>query len=430
LSHKRSQIVPDYEDLIAAGRAHLWRWRLDEALAAFDAALRARPYDAAAHYLRGEALFLQRRIDEALAAHEAASKHGAARNGTIGSVMSGMVPGDFAWMGHMLGGDFEAAWRLADADRERRRAAGIGCAGWPRHLRPVWDGSPFDGRDVLVRCFHGLGDTVQFIRYVPLLAGRARSVTVEAQPELSELLSTVPGIARLLPLSPEEDRTAAEIGCETEIDATELPHAFRTTLATIPDPAPLFADPARIAEARRRIAGMAGSLKVGLVWASGGWKPERSVALDALAPLGALPGVSLVVLQRGPEYARWHREGGGPPMLDGIGSDNIAVAAAAIAAVDLVITPDTMVAHLAGSLGTPVWVMLHFAADWRWLLGRSDSPWYPSMCLFRQPVPGDWVSVVGQIGAALARLGAETATPRPGVRVPAPAGYAAALPRR
>jgi hypothetical protein len=421
--------VSEHEDLIAAGRAHLWRWRLDEALAAFDAALQLRPSEAAAHYLRGEVLFLLRRLDEALAAHRAASTYGVAGDGTIGAAMSGMVPGDFAWMSHMLRGDFESAWRLADADRERRRRAGIGSAGWPRHLRPVWDGSPLDGRHVLVRCYHGLGDTLQFIRYLPLLARRAGSVTVEAHPELLDLFAAVPGIVRLLPLSPEKDRSIADLGCETEIDVTELPHAFRTTLATIPEPAPLFVDPARRAAARRRVAALPWRLKAGLVWASGAWKPERSLAPERLAPLGAIPGLRLVVLQCGPEYERWRREAGGPPMHDGLASDDIAETAAAIAALDLVITPDTMVAHLAGTLGVPVWVMLHFAADWRWLLDRSDSPWYPSMRLFRQPAPGDWGSVVGQVGGALARL-AETATRRPAASALEPAAYAAALLRR
>ncbi|HEX6442555.1 MAG TPA: hypothetical protein VF007_10235 [Stellaceae bacterium] len=421
--------MSDYENLVMAGRAQLWCWRLEDALAVFDAALRLRPREAAAHYLRGEALFLLRRLDEALAAHQAASVHGIAPDGTIGSAMSGMVPGDFAWMSHMLRGDFESAWRLADADRERRNRAGIGGAGWPRHLRPVWDGSPLDGRHVLVRCYHGLGDTIQFMRYVPLLARRGRSVSVEAQPELLSLLATVSGLARLLPLSPEEDRSAVDLGCDAEIDATELPHAFRTTLATIPEPAPLLVDPAHIAEARRRLETLGGRLKVGVVWASGAWKPERSLALDELAPLADLPGLCLVVLQRGPEYECWRRRGGGPPMRDGLASDDVADTAAAIAALDLVITPDTMIAHLAGTLGVPVWVMLHFTADWRWLLGRSDSPWYPSMRLFRQPAPGDWDSVVGEVAAALARL-AEGPTRRPVTPVPAAAAGAAALPRR
>ena len=134
-------------------------------------------------------------------------------------------------------------------------------------------------------------------------------------------------------------------------------------------------------------------------------------------------------LQRGPEYDRWRRQGGGPPMLD-MGSDRIADTTAAIAALDLVITVDTMVAHLAGSLGVPVWVMLHFAADWRWLLHRIDSPWYPTMRLFRQPAPGDWDSVVAQVTAALSDLAARQATSPARPRVAAPDAFAAAPPRR
>ena len=422
--------MSEYENLMVAGRAELWRWRLDEALARFDEALRLRPEAAAAHYLRGEALFLQRRLDEALDSHVEAARLGVAQEGVVGEAMSGMVPGDFAWMSHMLRGDFASAWALADADRERRREAGISCAGWPRHLRPVWDGSPLDGRRVLVRCYHGLGDTIQFIRYVPLLAGRAAAVSVESQPELLELFATVPGITQLHALLPEQERQCADFGCDVEIDATELPHAFRTTLATIPTHAPpLRPDPARLADARRRLVAVPGRLKIGLVWTAGDWKPERSVPLERLIRLGTLPGTTFVNLQRGPEYARWHHEGGGPPMLD-MGSDEMADTAAVVVALDLVITVDTMVAHLAGTLGAPVWLMLHYAADWRWLLHRSDSPWYPTMRLFRQPTPGDWDSVVSEVAAALADLASRQATSPARPRVAAPGAGAAAPLRR
>ena len=422
--------MSEYESLIAAGRAELWRWRLDQALALFDAALRLRPEAAAAHYLRGEALFLHRRLDEALDSHAAASGLGVAEEGILGEAMSGMVPGDFAWMSHMLRGDFASAWGLADADRERRRRTGISCAGWPRHLRPVWDGSPLEGRKVLVRCYHGLGDTIQFIRYVPLLAEHAAAVSIEAQPELLELFATIPGIAQLHALSPEQERPCADFGCDAEIDVTELPHAFRTTLSTIPGLAPpLRPDPARLAEARRRLAAVPVRLKIGLVWAAGDWKPERSVPLERLTRLGTVPGATFVNLQRGSEYDRWRRQGGGPPMLD-MASDNVADTAAVIAALDLVITIDTMVAHLAGSLGVPVWVILHFAADWRWLLHRSDSPWYPTMRLFRQPAPGDWDSVVSEVASALPGLAARQATSPARPRGAAPDVCAAAPLRR
>jgi hypothetical protein len=244
------------------------------------------------------------------------------------------------------------------------------------------------------------------------------------------LFATIPSIARLHALSPEQERPCADVGCDAEIDATELPHAFRTTLSTIPGLAPLLRpDPARLADARRRLAAVPGRLKIGLVWAAGDWKPERSVPLERLKPHAAIPGTVFVNLQRGPEYDRWRRQGGGPPMLD-MGSDRIADTTAAIAALDLVITVDTMVAHLAGSLGVPVWLMLHFAADWRWLLHRSDSPWYPTMRLFRQPMPGDWDSVVSEVASALPGLAARQVTSPARPRVAAPDACAAAPPRR
>ena len=386
---------------VAAGRTLLAEGRLDEAIAAFDAALRFGPRNAGAQYLRGEALFLQRRLDDALASHAAAGRLASDDPAARGAAMSGIVPGDFGWMSHMLRGDFARAWQLADADREQRQRAGITGAEWPRHMRPVWDGTPLDGKRVLVRCYHGLGDTVQFIRYVPLLARRTHSVHVEMQPELLGVLQQVPGIAQVFPLGA-QDRSRADCGCEAEIDVTELPHAFRTTIDTIPATIPyLFAEPAGMAEAARRLAGASQRLRVGLAWAAGGWKPERSVALDCVRNLADIRGVVLVSLQRGPEHRSWRERPGALPMIQAFDSDDVADTAATIANLDLVITVDTMVAHLAGALGARVWLMLHFAADWRWLLDRDNSPWYPTMRLFRQQRAGDWEPVVAEIAAAL-----------------------------
>ena len=394
-----------YDELIETGCAFLRDWRLSEAAAVFEAALRRRADCPIAHYLHGEALFLDRRLDEALASHAAAVRHGIDRcDGGRGAGMSGMVPGDFAWMSHMLRGDFESAWQCADHDREQRRRAGITGRDWPRHLRPVWDGRPLSGAHVLVRCHHGLGDTIQFVRYLPRLAEITASVQLEVQPELLPLMSRLPGVGRLHALSSTGDRQATAFGCDAEIDVTELPHACRTTLESIPAEVPyLRPDPDRVVEARRRLLRLGQGLAVGLVWAAGEWKPERSIALCRLGPLAAIPGVALVNLQRGPEYARWRASREGPAMAEIFDIGAVADAAATIAALDLVITVDTMAAHLAGALAAPVWTMLHYAADWRWLLDRGDSPWYPTMRLFWQPRPGDWDPVVAEIAAALRR---------------------------
>ena len=388
-------------DWLSTGLELMTGQRLAEAVAAFDRALQDCPDDPAIHYLRGEALFLQRRLDEALDAHAAATRLAIQAGADRGTAMSGLVPGDFGWMSHMLRGDFESAWRLADADRDRRRRAGITGADWPRHMRPVWDGGELSGAHVLVRCYHGLGDTIQFARYLPLLAERAALVRIEVQPELIALLRSLPGNVDLVPLG-DQDHPPARFGCDAEIDITELPHAFRTTLGTIPAAIPyLSVEPERSEAAARRLSAVPGRLRVGLVWAAGAWRPERSVPLDRLARLSKIPGVALVNLQRGPEYRSWRESPAALPMIEVFDSDEIADTAATIANLDLVITVDTMVAHLAGALGAPVWLMLHFAADWRWLLDRSDSPWYPTMRLFRQKRPGDWDNVVAEIAAAL-----------------------------
>jgi len=386
--------------LIAAARDHVRHWRLDAAIAGLDALLAREPASAGAHFLRGEALFLQRRIAEALASHAAAVRYGIDRDPELrASCMSWLIPGDFAWTSHMLLGDFESAWRLADAGRVQRAAAGITGRDWPRHLRPIWDGSDLSGRRVLVRCYHGLGDTIHFIRYVPMLAARAAAVCVEVQPQLLPLVSGLDGIDRVFALPEGQGETAREAyGCEVEIDVTELPHAFRTTLATIPASVPYLA-----ARQNRTAPSAAGSLPerrrlaVGLTWAAGSWKPDRSIPIAMLGPLGEIPGLSLHSLQRGPEHERWRAAQDGPSIAGTLESDEIEETAAVMARLDLVITVDTMVAHLAGALGVPVWLLLHFAADWRWLLDRSDSPWYPTMRLFRQPSPGDWDSVVGDV---------------------------------
>ena len=297
-----------------------------------------------------------------------------------------------AWMRHMRRGDLAAAWAVSDAVLRGRG----GAPRWhlPRHEQWVWDGRPLDGKRVLVRCYHGLGDTLQFIRYAPPLKEVAAEVTVWAQPALLPLLATVAGIDRLLPLHD----GVPEVEYDVDVEVMELPHVFRSTLETLPAEVPyLHADPAPLPRD--------GRLAVGLVWRAGDWDDRRSVPPGELAPLAALPGVALHLLQRGPALAE-RRAGLGVVS----GSDDVAEAARVMRALDLVVTVDSMPAHLAGALGVPVWTLLHAESDWRWMEGRDDSPWYPTMRLFRQPRPGDWSSVIARVAEA---LGARAATARP-----------------
>lgn len=290
------------------------------------------------------------------------------------------------WMAAMRRGAFEAAWTINDAVRQAR--AGVPCGHWPRHLQYVWDGTPLTGKRVLVRCSHGLGDTLQFIRYIPLIKAIAQEVMVGAQPALLPLLRTMYGIDRLLPLHD----GPPEVEYEVDVESMELPYLFRTTLATIPADIPyLHVEPAAFPRPRH--------LAVGLVWAAGEWDhARRSIPFPLLAPLALVPQVALYILQRGPALDHRH-----PSFGTLSGSDDILEAARIMRALDLVISVDTMPAHLAGALGVPVWTLLDAAADWRWMEGRVESPWYPTMRLFRQEKRGVWAPVIARVIAALTR---------------------------
>ena len=285
----------------------------------------------------------------------------------------------------MRAGDFEAAWRVSEC--VLHSGSGRLDPRLPRHLQAVWDGTPFSGRRVLVRCYHGLGDTIQFIRYLPLVKRIAAETIVWAQPELLPLLRTAAGIDRLLPLhdgSPAADH-------DVDVEVMELPFAFRTSPATVPSRVPyLHVEPAPAA-GRRRVK------TVGLVWHAGrDWAPHRSLPTRVLRPLARVPRVEYHILQQGP--ARHELPPGfGIPS----GAEDLIRLARIMRGLDLVISVDSMPAHLAGALGVPVWTLLHRDSDWRWMEGRDRSPWYPTMRLFRQEQAGGWEPVVEKVANAL-----------------------------
>lgn len=282
--------------------------------------------------------------------------------------------------------NFPAAWAVSDAVLAGRDPATRDDPHLPYHLRWVWDGRDPAGRHVLVRCYHGLGDTLQFCRFLTALRPRVAGLTLEVQPELLGLFRDLPGPDRLVPFDLDQPSTESE--CDVEI--MELPHLLRTapgeapylSAAPLPRPAPGWL--------------------VGVCWQAGGWDPERSVPLPLLAPLAALPGVRLVNLQRGPGAAQAVEPGAPPLLLAGDDGMDIAEMARLLATLDLVVTVDTMIAHLAGALGRPAWVLLQADADWRWMAGRADSPWYPSLRLYRQTSPGDWRTPLAQVWNDLA----------------------------
>lgn len=285
--------------------------------------------------------------------------------------------------------------------------------------QPRWDGTVHPGKRLLVHAEQGLGDTIQFARYLPLLKARvgdAMEIVFECQRPLARLLRGLPGIDRLV-VREDDARVAAPF--DQHLPLLSLSGIFGTTLDTIPAPHPLAADPDEVRQWATRFGNLSG-FKVGLVWAGNPdhrGDRQRSMALPRFAPLAGVNGVKLLSLQKGRETEV--RQHGASLELIELGSQfsDFTATAAAIANLDLVISVDTAVAHLAATLGKPTWVLLPFSPDWRWLLGREDSPWYPNARLFRQPRRGDWESVMHAVARALAVL--PTTTSAGGLVAPA-----------
>lgn len=296
-----------------------------------------------------------------------------------------------AWLAAMRRGDWEAAWQATDRLELPRREAqrGPGFIPGPEHLR--WDGTPLAGRRVLVRCLHGLGDTLQYLRFLPLVQRQAGELHFLVQPQLLEVLRGAPGLGSVSDAWTDDPPPAHDV----EIEVMELAYALRLTLATLPAPYAQLRLPAPAVQLPRD-----GGLRVGLLWAASDWDPSRSLTLEWLAPLFRVPRVRFYSLQQGPA--------GEDPALARLPVEvlsdrtaSIGQAAAAMQQLDLVIAVDGMPAHLAATLGRPTWVVLKHDADWRWMQGRSDSPWYPAMRLFRQPRAGDWAGAIEEVARAL-----------------------------
>jgi Flp pilus assembly protein TadD len=400
-------------------------WRLDEAEAACRTALRLNPNSLQAQSNLGMILRSAGRLDEAEACYRTALRQ----------------KPDFAEAYNNLGNVLGVSGRHAEAEPMYRRALQLAASpglhneatynlslvllatgrfeeGW-RHYEwrfgrggepvrqfpvPMWNGKPEPDRTLFLHAEQGFGDTLQFCRYAPLAARRMR-VVLEVQPSLKRLLSTLPGVAEIIAQG--EAPPPFDIHCPL----LSTPFVMGTQLDTIPGETPyLSADPVLAAAWSPRLAALPGR-KVGLVWAgnprtmdpnAASVDRRRSMALCQLAPLAAVDGVSFVSLQLGPPAAQAAAPPPGMALHDFTAAlTDFADTAALIADLDLVISVDTSVAHLAGALGKPVWLLNRFDTCWRWLLDRDDSPWYPTLRQFRQKSAGDWDGVIGAVQAAL-----------------------------
>jgi Flp pilus assembly protein TadD len=374
--------------LLNLGNLELGEGMPEKAEALYRQIIEGDPRSAPAHVNLGRALKEQGRVAEALSA--CVSARGLDPSLPAAHWNEGLC--------RLLLGDYARGWQ---GFAWRERAEAVPPHGLPH---PAWNGEPLAGRHLLVHAEQGLGDTLQFVRFVPRLQSfEPASVTVLCQSPVVDLIAQVAGIGKVV--GPE----ASLEGVDLRVPLLDLPRHLRIALPDLVTDAPyLFADPAKTALWQARFAQMPRP-RVGLVWKG---RPQhandrnRSMPLAALAAAFQVPGITWFSLQLDPTSTEAALLDEAGVVALGATFETMDDTAAAVMALDLVVTVDTSIAHLAGALGKPVWVLLPAVPDWRWLLNRSDSPWYPTAKLFRQPARGDWASVATAICAGLRGLAA------------------------
>ncbi len=353
--------------------------RLEEAFTCCEQVLALEPHSRNAHYSFG---YIQRRLgrlDGAIASYRRAiqlAPNYPEAHKNLGHAL--LLKGD------LVNGFAEYEWRWQQK-------------GWaPRPFtQPLWDGSPLVGQTILLHAEQGMGDTIQFIRYARLVKERGGRVVVECPRSLIRLLQTHPDVDQLIP----QDSPLPAFDVHAPL--LSLPHILGTTLETIPAAVPYLHPPERLELEDTN------HFKVGIVWSG---NPDhrnnhlRSCQLEHFRVLQDIPGIRFYSLQKGPAATDLQTVTGLPLQDWSERLQDFADTAAAIAQLDLVITVDTAVAHVAGALGRPVWLLLHHSPDWRWMLDRADTPWYPTMRLFRQAQLGDWQGVFEQVKVALGQV--------------------------
>jgi len=383
--YRRALLVkPDYRDALYNFAVLLQEEeRLQEAVAFNERLVAIDPRFSEAHNNLGNCYMKLNRLAEAQNQYvETLAIHASHREAPMNLGLAALLMGDFSrgWVGY--------EHRLAQRDLEK----------WDWKI-PRWDGKIRPGETILVHSEQGFGDSIQFIRYLKPLIESGMRVHVFCQPAILPLFAAIPGLA--LCTTNIEDLQVVD----WQIPIPSLPYCFRTRLESIPNQIPyLVADPGRVASWAQLYKELPQKGKrVGLVWQG---NPNhrndrnRSLPIAVLGSLLDLPGFQFLGLQKGPTpIASPDGVFDLAPLLVDFGET-----AAAIEGLDLVVSVDTAVAHLAGALGKPVWTLLPYAPDWRWLLHREDSPWYPTMRLFRQPIPGDWNSVIREVRRELNAL--------------------------
>ena len=375
-------LQPEAEFYLNLGTALNGLDRIEEAITAYQRALLMKPDYAKAYYNLGNSLHRTRRGLEAIAAFRKAI------------ALQPDVP-DFHWnlsLDLLAEGEYEEGWKEYEW-RWLVRGMRLGM----RFPGRLWQGEDLAGKTILLHSEQGFGDVLQFIRYVPQVAARGGKIILLCEKELLGLLKCVPQIEQFITFN--ERMPPYDFCCPL----MTLPAVLKTNLSNIPAPIPyLRADPGLATRLKARLPAD-GRRKVGLVWANKPFPPRCPPAAE-FSPLAKVDGVWFCSLQKplGAGFAL-------SPLVDFPQTDwsdelgDFADTAALIDGLDLIITIDSAVAHLAGAMGKPVWLLLKDVPDWRWLHDRADSPWYPTMRLFRQPLRGAWGAPIGQIAEALLR---------------------------
>lgn len=399
--------------------------KIDQSIEHFQAALKLNPNYGAAHSNLGVILLKQERLDEAIDCFQKAIDTGIQHADiyyNYGVALAGLMRLDEAIEFYqrsielqpqhvdahfnlsqalLTQGKFARGWQEYEWRWQRQMAE-------PRNFsQPLWDGSPLSGRTLLIHAEQGFGDTIQFIRYVNLITFDRLMfdrIIVECPPTLIRLLETLDRTVQLIatgdPIPP----------FDIHAPLLSLPKILNTTLESIPAQVPYLRSPSASLPAILDLDRINIGLKIGIVWASGQLSDHpdsirmyksKSCSLKLLAESLKSESIALYSLQVGKDALQFRSQTQIPIVDLSPQIHDFADTAALISNLDLIITVDTSIGHLAGALAKPVWVLLPFAADWRWLAKRQDCPWYPTMRLFRQSFPGDWLSVFEQIRHAI-----------------------------
>ena len=413
--------------------------KFDEAVNCFERALSLAPNNANYCCNLGDALHAQGKVEEAMVWYKRTLAldpgHYKASNCLCNALFDlGDLAGAVAWseralaikpgygealmnrcLLQLLKGDYVAGWR----NHEVRWKV------YPPRLfsQPLWTGAPLKGAMILLYAEQGLGDSLQFLRYVPLVQAAGGRVVLEIPTSLRRLAAGLPGLAALVntqspggrPSSPGWQTGPPLPHFDCRCPLMSLPLAFGTTIESIPAHAPYLAAPEEALKKAAALLWPTTGLRVGLAWTGNPSHPKnrfRSIPLGLLEPLFNLENVRFFSLQMGPSAAELARRRAKITDLAPVTGD-MADTAAQMAHLDLVVSIDTSIAHLAGALARPLWVLLSYLPDWRWLLDREDSPWYPTARLFRQPRPGDWPAVIERVRAELVELAAQKQSAQP-----------------